>query len=310
MSTFVTIPVARVRRFKDQPRRHFGRVALQELADSIKAVGQIVPAVVRAVDDGDKDHDYELIDGERRWRACSLAGVATLKAVVDTDDKALQFRKSVAANFAREDHTPLEIAEAIKVLRESGMTQGQIGNIFGKSGAWIGRYETLNNLAPDVAKLLDPETPEEKRLNPSQAIVIASLPHDLQRKVSKLAVKNGLGVFEIHRLVRQKAKEAGIQLKTRTISPSDDAAVLMTFLRRSSSDLERFMDLPRSRFVEILAGRDRDSRQALIERLEDVAGNFAVLAETVGETARQMNAAALRKQTGGGGGRSLRSRSA
>jgi ParB family chromosome partitioning protein len=296
MTQVLEIPVSRVRRFKGQPRVHFDKVALQELADSIGAVGQIVPAVVRKVDDKDPEHDYELIDGERRWRACQLASLKTLKAVVDTGDPKEQFKKSVAANFGRAEHTPLEIAAAITVLRKDGLTTTEVAAVFGKSQNWCSRYEKLNRLHASVALMLDPGAPDDKQLNVSQAIQISELPQNMQLPVAKEAAKKGMGVFEIARFVRQRAKEKGVKLPSRDIAPNADSRVLMTFLNRTQRELERFTDMTRERLTLMLAGQITQSRQAIVEKVESISGDFGMLADAIGDVSRKIENQKLRKR--------------
>src|SRR5207248_3150600 len=103
----------RVRPLAGQPRRYFDPVQLAALEKSIWKRGQLQPGLVRALQ-GDKKHDYELIDGQRRWHACSKLGVPFRAVVVDTADAEDQFEMSIAANFQRADHTPMEIAAAIE----------------------------------------------------------------------------------------------------------------------------------------------------------------------------------------------------
>lgn len=286
--TCLDIPIERIRRFAGQPRTHFAKAALQELADSINAVGQIVPAVVRKLNG--ESHDYELIDGERRWRACKLAGKTTLRAVIDDGDRKDQFRKSIAANFGRQEHTPLEIAAAIRVLSNDGMTQAEIAPIFGKSPFWVGRFARLTNLCPEVQEMLSPEVPEDKRLTQSAAIALADLPPRLQIKVAKEAVRRGLGVFDVNRLVRQKAKQHGVELTTREIKPSKDAEVLMNWINTSRRGLERFTEMRRDRLREVLASVSPSHRAGIVERLESLSGDLMVFAEMLGEDSRRMGA--------------------
>jgi len=162
------VPFRRVRFFADQPRTYFNPQNLQELASSIKQEGQKDPVWVKIIS-GDPDHDFELVDGERRWRAIEIAEVETILIwiveVKDTDD---QFVTSIIANFGRADHTHLEVARAIKKIQ--GMDRmvelseaeqvRQIANMFAKSEPYVKQHLALLKLHPAVQAMME-ETVDE-----------------------------------------------------------------------------------------------------------------------------------------------------
>src|SRR3989344_4622538 len=113
------IPRVKIRRFADQPRTYFDGRDMSDLAASIEEIGQQTPIVVKAIAD-DPKHDYELVDGERRWIACGIVGVETMLAwIKNVSDTEEQFVSSVVGNFGRSGHTALEIAQAIDRIRNS-----------------------------------------------------------------------------------------------------------------------------------------------------------------------------------------------
>src|SRR3989344_9390147 len=117
------IPRLKIRRFSDQPRTYFDARDMSDLAASIEEIGQQTPIVVKAIV-GDPKHDYELVDGERRWIACGMVGVETMLAwVKNVTDVEEQFVSSVVGNFGRSGHTALEIAQAIDRIRKSSKMQ-------------------------------------------------------------------------------------------------------------------------------------------------------------------------------------------
>lgn len=285
---YLNVPLGFVRPFKGQPRKKFPKKALQELADSIKAVGQIVPAIVKPIG---RD-SWELIDGERRWQACKLSGIDTIKAVErDVVDEAEQYRLSVAANFGRSDHTPLEIAGAVHALRESGMTWEAVAGVFGKSLTWCQYYLKLMDLDPEVAELLESDG-DEPRLHTGAAVRISELPPHLQRRVAKKAIANGYGLFETNRLIRQTAKENRIQLSGRERKPGDDWAVLVKFIHSTYKELQPFLEMSEEELAGLFVGRTDLQLERFETFPERVAGEFTVLA---GSLAKKC-AAALRKR--------------
>jgi ParB family transcriptional regulator, chromosome partitioning protein len=146
-----TLPIEYLQRGKFQPRKDMNPEKLQELADSIKAQGIIQPIVVRKLGQ-DK---YEIVAGERRWRAAQLAGLQQVPVVVkDIDDRATM-AIALIENIQRQDLNPLEEAEALRrLLDEFSMTHQQIADAVGKSRVTVTNLLRLMELHPEVKKLL------------------------------------------------------------------------------------------------------------------------------------------------------------
>lgn len=146
-----TLSIDQIRPNRFQPRKDIDPARLQELADSISAQGIVQPVVVRPMGDG----HYEIIAGERRWRAAQLAGLHDLHVVVRevADQAALAI--ALIENIQREDLNPLEEAEALKrLLEEFEMTHQQVADAVGKSRATVSNLLRLNELHPEVKHLL------------------------------------------------------------------------------------------------------------------------------------------------------------
>jgi ParB/RepB/Spo0J family partition protein len=177
----VEIPVGRVRPMRGQPRVHFDRESIRLLAESIREAGQVVPAKVCEVR-GDPDATHELIDGERRWTACKLAGVATLKAeVVDEPDPERRYLLSVIANAAREGHTPTETARVCERLTRT-MTAEAAARAMGRSVAYVYQHLSILKLHPDLRDAMEPAVPRDRRLLMTVACQLARLRHHEQRQ--------------------------------------------------------------------------------------------------------------------------------
>lgn len=139
------VPVGAVRPNRDQPRKFFDEERLQELAASIKAQGLLQPIVVRRLPDG-----FELIAGERRWRASQIAGIERLPALVRDVDNPLEL--ALIENLQREDLSPLEEAEALGALIERhGYSHREVADLLGKSRPYVSNTLTLTRL-PDTVK--------------------------------------------------------------------------------------------------------------------------------------------------------------
>ena len=263
------VPRHKIRPFPDQPRKFFDKQKLRELADSIQEVGQIVAVLVRKLVKPDPDYDWELIDGQRRWHACAMAGVKLMKVhVVPVRDTAEQYLISVVANFGRADHTPLEAANAIKFFRDQGMTYEQIAKIFARSVQWVGQYLKLLKLDASVQALMAPELPEDQQLGLSAALLLADVPADLQKPIADTIVGKRMKVDQARNFVRQRAEKMGFKVGDPKRRPSDDYRVLRTFVWRLRRELEMLVEMPQSFFDTMLKFRDFDDCDVLIRRVE------------------------------------------
>lgn len=134
---------------RDQPRKHFDEEALEELAESIKRYGLIQPIIVTK-----KDGYYEIIAGERRWRACKKAGLKEIQVIVREDDERKNKEISLIENIQREDLNAVEKAMGMKILMEEySLTQQQISEILGKSRSSIANTVRILNLDKRVLEL-------------------------------------------------------------------------------------------------------------------------------------------------------------
>lgn len=179
---------------KYQPRVDMSQGLLDELAESIKAHGVIQPLVVRAIG----DNQYEIIAGERRWRASQLAGLAKVPVVVrDVDDETAS-AMALIENIQREDLNVMEEARGIqRLINDFGMTHQQIASVIGKSRTTITNLLRLITLEPEVTLLL-----ERGDLDMGHARALLALAGDEQTQAARVVVAKGLSVRETERLVK------------------------------------------------------------------------------------------------------------
>ncbi len=146
-----TLPIEFLQRGKYQPRKDMNPEKLQELADSIKAQGVIQPIVVRKI----AQDKFEIVAGERRWRASQLAGIEQVPVVIKEIDDRTAMAVALIENIQREDLNPLEEAEALRrLLDEFEMTHQQVADAVGKSRITVTNLLRLMDLHPEVKKLL------------------------------------------------------------------------------------------------------------------------------------------------------------
>jgi ParB family chromosome partitioning protein len=197
-----TLPIEYIQRGKYQPRKDMNPEKLQELADSIKAQGIIQPVVVRKIS-LDK---YEIIAGERRWRAAQLAGLQQVPVVIRDIDDRTAMAMALIENIQREDLNPLEEADALKrLLEEFEMTHQQVADAVGKSRATVTNLLRLIDLHPDVKKLLI-----TRQLEMGHARALLSMDGGKQVLLANKIVKEGLTVRAAERLVKDSRAEPKI----------------------------------------------------------------------------------------------------
>jgi len=191
------IPVDLIKRCTFQPRRRFEESALRELADSIVAQGLIQPIVVRP-----KDNGYELIAGERRWRAMQLAKLHTIKAIVRDLNDADAAAHALIENIQRKDLNPIEEAIALnRLLTEFGHTHAQVAENIGRSRATVTNLIRLLDLRDEVKNMLELE-----QLSMGHARALIPLEAAEQLKVAEIVVKDELSVRATEALVKQRLK--------------------------------------------------------------------------------------------------------
>jgi ParB family chromosome partitioning protein len=201
-----------IQRGRYQPRRHFDEEKLQELADSISAQGVVQPIVVRPV-----GNVYEIIAGERRWRAAQLAGLHEIPAVVREVDDQAAMAMALIENIQRDDLNPLEEAGALhRLLEEFGLTHQEIAQAVGKSRTTVTNLLRLLELESEVKSWLD-----EGKMEMGHARAILGLSGEAQIDAAKQVVRNGLSVRETEKLVRRlQGQEAKPVKKVTPVDPN------------------------------------------------------------------------------------------
>lgn len=216
-SGLLEIPLDRIQANRDQPRRTIHEEALAALADSIARHGLMQPLVVRALG----DDRYELIAGERRWRAAARAGLDTAPAVVRETGERDRLELALVENMVREDLSPMEVARAVATLIEDfGRTHAEVGEQLGRSRPAISNLLRLLELPDDVQALV-----EDGRLSEGHArAVLMADGARARRLVAERAATGGLSVRETERLARAHG-DRPTERPARAASPSADAAV-------------------------------------------------------------------------------------
>jgi ParB family chromosome partitioning protein len=229
------LPIEQIQPGKYQPRRHWNEEALDELAASIRAQGLIQPVVVRALG----RHSYELIAGERRWRAAQRAQLSVLPALVKAVAEAAVPAMALIENIQREDLSPLEEADALKrLIDDFDLTHQQAADAVGRSRAAVSNLLRLTELPASIKQLLD-----EGKLEMGHARCLLTLPQRDAEALALEAARNHWSVRELEDAARRA--QASPQGKARR-APAPDANV---------ADLERQLSERFATRVELAQGR-------------------------------------------------------
>lgn len=227
-STLRNLPVEFLQRGRYQPRSEFDPAALQELADSIQAQGVVQPIVVRPL----STDRYEIIAGERRWRAAQLAGLAEIPALVRDIPDEVALAIALIENIQREDLNPLEEAVAFKrLVDEFGMTHQEVADAVGRSRAAITNLLRLLDLNPEVKRYV-----EQGALDMGHARALAGLSGPRQTEAANIVVDKALSVRATEALVRRMLQEAD---QPKRAKPESDPNI-----RRLQDDLSERLGAP------------------------------------------------------------------
>ena len=252
------LPLSKVEPRSGQPRYHFDEEALEELAESIRQHGLIQPITVRPLDNG----YYQIIAGERRWRASRLAGLTEVPVrIIDADERKTA-ELALVENLQREDLNPIEEARGYQqLMSEHGMTQDDAARAVGKSRPAVTNALRLLNLSEAVMAMV-----ENGRLSAGHARALLPLKDaDKQLSVAESIAAKELSVRQTETLVRR--------LLTQTETPAPINDIVVDYVREVERELENAL----GRKVKLVDGKKRgkieiefygaDDREALIDKL-------------------------------------------
>lgn len=243
---YVKVNPSHIRAMKGQPRDYFDEGDLVELVDSVADIGQIQPGIIRKVAH-DGIIEYELLDGERRWRAVTRAALPFYKAMlVDVqDDFIASFLIAAIANFNRAEHTHMEISNAIQRLRVGlDMPIEVIAKKFNISKEWAYQLHGLQKLHPRLQALLDMKLPARKRLPIAVGMGVSKIDPALQEGLVARYQRGEITVKTLRAEALRVSKVAGTYVRQREDQPARKLGKLKRLaeqLRRNASDLATFI---------------------------------------------------------------------
>lgn len=228
-STITEVPIDQIEANPDQPRREFDSVALEELANSIKQLGLVQPITVRQLD----EHKFQIIAGERRWRASQLAGLTAIPAYIRTIKDENVMELALVENIQREDLNAIEIALAYEHLQEkSGLTQEKVAARVGKSRVAVTNYLRLLKLPAQVQMAL-----QKKEIDMGHARALLSLNSPSQQiKLFHEIQKNAFSVRKVEELCQQLNNGEDIQTAKKKIAAKSKLPEEFNLLKKRLSD--------------------------------------------------------------------------
>ena len=264
------IPLHLIIPFADQPRKEFDEADLQSLARGIGEVGQKNPGQLRQLQFG-TDPRYELVDGERRWQACKLAGKTHFRAILVTVTREEQYVDSVTLNFGRASHSAGEVLGIILKLKAMNKTNAQIASILGSSEGFVNQYFELSRLHPEILVLLGPPTPASERIPVTIGRTLTQLEGRDQLSAWKELSRGEISMRRAQAIVRQ-ALESGAQrnasIRARTRKPSD---VVRLVEGRLSSVLDLLSTLAEDPMLGVILEAEWSKhREEALEQIEDI----------------------------------------
>lgn len=259
----LTLPVSKVEPRKEQPREYFDEQALQDLADSIAQYGLIQPITVRKLESG----YYQIIAGERRWRASRLAGLDEVPVrVIEADDR-LTAELALVENLQREGLNPIEEAKGYKTLMEShGLTQDEVARSVGRSRPAVTNALRLLSLSPKVLELV-----EKGELSAGHARALLPISQDeKQLSAANEVIKKSYSVRKTEQMATKLAKEKPED------TPVKPGEISVDYAAEVSEQLSKLL----GRKVKLTDGRKTgkieiefygaDDREALIEQIKAI----------------------------------------
>lgn len=246
----LSLPISQVESYSGQPRKHFDEESLQELADSITEHGIIQPLTVRKLSSG----YYQIIAGERRWRAARLAGLQEVPVIVMEADDRKAAELAMIENLQREDLNPMEEAAGFQSLIETyHMTQEEAAQQVGKSRSAVTNALRLLGLSPSVRKLV-----EENKLTAGHARALVPLSPSLQESAANAIIAGGLSVRQTEALVKRLSAE-----KKESKKPRNDE---VDYLAEAQNELKAKL----CRGVKIVSGRKKGRIELEYYGLDDL----------------------------------------
>ena len=240
-----------------QPRTQFEEEALQELADSISTQGVIQPIVLRASEGG----RYEIVAGERRWRASQLAGLDKVPAVIKNFDDQTAAAVSLIENIQRENLNPLEESTALlRLMNEFEMTHQEIADSVGRSRASVSNLLRLQDLNADVKELLS-----NRSIEMGHARALLGITGNAQSTLARQVAKKGWSVRETEQLVRRALNPS---VKPKAVKKDPDITKLETDISERLGAVVHIKQKPKGKGAIEISYNSLDELEGILSKIQ------------------------------------------
>ncbi len=280
------VEIHKIRPLKNQPRDEFDERDLHKLAQSIKLVGQKEPITVRKI--GAHEFDFEIINGERRLRACRIGGIRYIWVVVD-DDKRLsnpnyQHLSALVSNFNAKAHNCMEVSNALKKQVDAGEKVKDLAVVLGKSEPWVYQHLGLQRLHPSLQKLTNSSAPEGSKIGLAVGYHLSKLAHKQQLKAYQELKESGAKsrVMEARILAAKYGVESPEgEPPVRQRKPSDDIRIFTRFVTRLYGGAQTVMDMKNSVFKSLIANRKPKEIESMLKKMRQGADDLLELCKII-----------------------------
>jgi len=254
------LPVDLLQRGRYQPRTGMNNEALEELANSIRAQGVVQPIVVRELEK--QQGHYEIIAGERRWRAAQIAGLHEIPAVIRQVPDQAAIAIALIENIQREELSPMEEAHALqRLIDEFSLTHQEAANAVGRSRAAVSNLLRLHTLNDDVKRLL-----ENGDLEMGHARALLGLSGEQQSEAARIVETRGLSVRETEQLVRRMA--TGLKEQPKSSSPDPDIRRLQEELAQKLGAAVKLQHSSRGKGKLVIQYNSLDELDGILEHIK------------------------------------------
>ena len=253
--SIVQIKIEEIEANEKQPRKQFEKESLEELKESIEQFGIIQPIIVRK-----KENNYEIIAGERRWRAAKAAKLKEVPCIIREIDNKEAMKIALIENIQREDLNPIEEALAYKSLMENyKLTQEELAKTIGKSRSYIGNTVRLLNLEDEII-----ESIAEGKISPGHGRALLTLPNKAERlKIADEIINNKINVRETEKITKKSKKQKSksmttrdphiVEIEEKLMSNLGTKVNLITKKKGGKIEIEFYSDEDLERIMEILS---------------------------------------------------------
>jgi len=290
----LAIPVEQVQRFPGQPRTSFEHAAIEALAKSIEAIGQRTPGEVRPLSKKEQKaagpFRYMLIDGERRLKACRLLGIPFRTIVKEVENEIEHFAYSVASNFCRVGHTPMETARAFKRLLDSGKNVDFIASITGRSAPSVYQHLSLNHLHEEVQQMVDRrEENGQASIAFTIALQLTSLQPAVQLEAAQYITANKLRMTQARHYIKaltdnNPTRTLGAHARQR---PEREVGSLVTFANRTLAETSGWLQRSPEAISTMIQSLRVEETMGLAATLDSITTNIDRLKVQIAKAAKE-----------------------